>query len=158
MFGEMHRAGTIELHHIEFFIEVSLPEEATHANAGVEARDIERTPEIENVLPKVIDAFARSKVSGDLGDVNTEGLKVCCSIIEARAGGTDDEVISASCQFFCEGKANTARGSGDECKHICHFYGSASGLRASYKPLRCTSGVSRYPRSGNGFPPAKTHS
>ena len=129
--------GAIELHHVELFVEVSLPEEATDTHTGVQAGHIERTAQIQNALPELVDTFASSQISRHFGDINSERLKVCCSIIEAWTGGTDHKVISAGCQFFCEGEANTAGGSSDECKQVCHFRGPTSGLRASYKTVGC---------------------
>jgi hypothetical protein len=72
-----------------------LPEQATDAHTGVQARDVDRPSELLRLGPQLAHAFLRRQVGAHLGDIGSEGLKILRSPLQPVPGRADHQVIAA---------------------------------------------------------------
>jgi hypothetical protein len=71
-----------------------LPEQATDANAGVQACNVDGPSELLHLGPQLAYAFSCRQVGAHLGDIRSEGLKILRSLLQPVAGRADHQVIA----------------------------------------------------------------
>jgi hypothetical protein len=86
IFRYMNGSGAVQIHHIEFSVEIGLGKQATNAYPSVDARNIEVPSQGHDLIPEPFATFSRSQVCLNINDASAGRLERVGRSLEPVSG------------------------------------------------------------------------
>src|SRR5579863_9092833 len=93
------RTGAVQLNHLQFFIQIRLPELSADADSRIDANDVNGPAKFGDVLPEQIDALTRGEICCHVNDIGARGPKFLGRLRQSFSRGADDRIAIAGKQY-----------------------------------------------------------